>query len=346
MAINVYTGLQGSGKSYEVVGSVIVPACRNGRRIVTNIDGIDQAAIHKFLNDSTKSGAVCRYGEIMLVSDDDIKSNSFFPNSENRNDTTARPGDLIVIDEAWRFWPMDGGRLVPAHMEFFRMHRHYVDELTGVSCDVALITQDVAGLHRSLRNVIEVSFRTTKLKSLGLSKTYRLELFDGYKQIRKSRLDIYVKRYRPEIFNLYRSYATRTGTEISIDSRQNIFGNRTLWIYCILFAALTVISVTVIWHFFHPIASTKTKHVSQNSTDSHGAPQHRPRLPSSSSLPLSTSWRFAGRIRNGEISFVILQSPTGTLRLERAQSFRAIAGEMAGAVDDSWVTRYSGGEPQ
>ena len=41
MAINVYTGLPGSGKSYEVVSEVIAKQVAAGRRIVTNIDGIN-----------------------------------------------------------------------------------------------------------------------------------------------------------------------------------------------------------------------------------------------------------------------------------------------------------------
>ena len=48
MPINAYTGLMGSGKSYECVSSVIVPAIKNGRRVVTNVDGIDSDAIRAY----------------------------------------------------------------------------------------------------------------------------------------------------------------------------------------------------------------------------------------------------------------------------------------------------------
>jgi zona occludens toxin len=37
MAIKVYVGLMGSGKSYEVVSNVIVPALGRGRRVISNI---------------------------------------------------------------------------------------------------------------------------------------------------------------------------------------------------------------------------------------------------------------------------------------------------------------------
>ncbi len=48
MAINCYTGLMGSGKTYEVVLSIIIPAVCQGRRVITNISGIDSDAIRAY----------------------------------------------------------------------------------------------------------------------------------------------------------------------------------------------------------------------------------------------------------------------------------------------------------
>ena len=45
MAINAYTGLMGSGKTYEVVSSVVLPALLKGRRVVSNIEGLDYEEI-------------------------------------------------------------------------------------------------------------------------------------------------------------------------------------------------------------------------------------------------------------------------------------------------------------
>ena len=49
MAINAYTGLQGSGKSFEVMRSVVLEAIFAGRNVVTNIDGINEERIHAYL---------------------------------------------------------------------------------------------------------------------------------------------------------------------------------------------------------------------------------------------------------------------------------------------------------
>lgn len=49
MAIEVYTGLLSGGKSYEVVASVILPAIEQGRRVVKNVDGINEELIRAHL---------------------------------------------------------------------------------------------------------------------------------------------------------------------------------------------------------------------------------------------------------------------------------------------------------
>jgi zona occludens toxin len=44
MSIKAYVGRMGSGKTYEVVSVVILGALRRGRRVITNIAGLDYAA--------------------------------------------------------------------------------------------------------------------------------------------------------------------------------------------------------------------------------------------------------------------------------------------------------------
>lgn len=45
MAISAYIGIPGSGKSYEAVYNVIIPAFTSGRRVVTNIYGLQKDKI-------------------------------------------------------------------------------------------------------------------------------------------------------------------------------------------------------------------------------------------------------------------------------------------------------------
>ncbi|WP_280528188.1 zonular occludens toxin domain-containing protein [Dickeya dadantii] len=50
MSITAYIGINGSGKTYEVVRSVILPAFLNGRRIVTNITGVTNEKFIEFVS--------------------------------------------------------------------------------------------------------------------------------------------------------------------------------------------------------------------------------------------------------------------------------------------------------
>ncbi|ALJ71102.1 Zona occludens toxin [Burkholderia pseudomallei] len=250
MAINVYCGVMGSGKSYEVVSGPILHAISSGRRVVTNVDGISGERIQEYL--VRKRGIrVDSLGAVVHVTNDRIKQPSFFPDLESPDaEFVVRPGDLVAIDEAWRFWGTDSGKIQDEHMQFFRMHRHMVDPITGLSCDVALMTQDISGLHRALRAVIEMSFRMHKLKSLGIRNGYRVEMYEGWKHNAKTRTGTFVKRYDAEIFPLYQSYAGSSGTEAMIDKRQNVLANVKLLVFLGVLFALSISGVVYAWRFF------------------------------------------------------------------------------------------------
>ena len=222
MAINCYTGLQGSGKSYETVASVIVPSLKSGRRIVTNIAGLDEDAIKDFLEDQRVRREDIR--EIVHFAYEDILKPGFFCRTDEKTHehtlgTFVNAGDLVIVDEVWRFWG-SGEKLRPEHLEFFRMHRHYTD-LAGVSCDMAIITQDVGDLDRKLKAVIETTFQMVKLKNLGRPKNYRIEIYSRANTRRKPQ-QILVRKYDPKIFALYSSYDGKGGQEKVIDGRQNM----------------------------------------------------------------------------------------------------------------------------
>ncbi|MFM1433993.1 zonular occludens toxin domain-containing protein [Yersinia enterocolitica] len=93
MAISAYIGIPGSGKSYEAVCNVIIPAFTSGRRVVTNIYGLQKDKITERYPDAT--------GEIIVVDNDDVLKADFFP-FKGGEGSFCQFGDLIVIDEAWR----------------------------------------------------------------------------------------------------------------------------------------------------------------------------------------------------------------------------------------------------
>ncbi|WP_229793236.1 zonular occludens toxin domain-containing protein [Undibacterium squillarum] len=342
MAINAYVGLQGSGKSFEVVSSVIVDAIAQGRRVVTNVAGINEERIHAYLIKKRGSERE-QLGTIVHIENDRISQPQFFPDEEKPElESIVKGGDLVAIDEAWRFWGTDSGKLSHEHMQFFRMHRHYVHAETGITCDVVLMTQDISGLHRSVRNVIEFAFKMHKHKSLGLTKHYRVEIYEGWKINAKTRIDNRQKKYDPEIFPLYQSYTGGSGTEQSIDKRQNVLANKVLWYYVTGVLILGAISTYTVWKFFHPAQQSAKAPLAERIDPV--TPQQIPAAQAQVKA-MSESWHVVGEISQGNERWIVVTNTAGKLRVESPSMFYGSNASIIGDLEGERVTRWSGNQP-
>jgi zona occludens toxin len=347
MAINTYCGLMGSGKSYEVVSSVVVPAVAAGRRVVSNIAGLNSDAVREYCS-RKYSVELDLLGSVVIVTDDQVRSDNFFPAgvvaSEGASESIVLPGDLVAIDEAYKIWGGDC-KIPNAHKVFFREHRHYTHPETGVSCDLVLMTQDIGDLHRTLKVVIGSSFKTHKAKGVGLNNLYTITMWEGWKQVAKYIVKDWTKTYDPEIFPLYKSYSgSKQGRELNADARQNIFDRRMAY----KIGILVLIVCFVMWRLFnfwwgktHPadvkaVASVPTGAASVPAADGvSGASATPPRGAYSSEL------RIVGRIVIDGMPFVLVSGPSGT-RAEFASGFTGDGLRQVGTVDGEKVSRFSG----
>ncbi|MEM5426114.1 zonular occludens toxin domain-containing protein [Paraburkholderia ferrariae] len=352
MAINAYCGVMGSGKSYEVVSGPLLDAVAAGRRVVTNIDGINEKAIHEYL---CKRRGLEReeFGRVVMVATQDFLKPGFFPTEvEGSEGAVVTPGfveagDFVVVDEAWKLWKT-GTKITPEHMAFFRMHRHFVHAETGVACDVVLMIQAISGLHRDLRDVIELSFVMVKLKSLGLSKGYRVEMYETAKQNNRTRTGTFVRKYKAEIFPLYRSYAGGKGSESTVDRRQNILANKRLWLLVAGIGVMCLVSVRLLVAFFHPKG-----HVSQNTAAQTGLqgsssappPTNGSQSTGGGSKPsYSENWRIVGGYSSGNVGWVIVADNAGRLRVDSPSNYQNYGAAQVGQLDGETVTTFSGKE--
>lgn len=346
MPINTYTGLMGSGKSYECVSSVIVTAVKAGRRVVTNVDGIDGDAIRAYCHE--KFGiALDQLGSVVHCRNDDVPKADFLPYGRDDVDTFCRPGDMICIDEAWRFWGTDC-KLLPEHKVFFREHRHYVHPDTKVSCDLVLMVQDIGDLNRALKVVVEVTFRTTKLKTLGLDKSYRVEWWEGYKLTNKGRVGVQNKRYDPEVFPLYSSYSGGKGKELQVDGRQNVLKNPKLWILALGVVLMFSVSIWKVLGFFGGSQAKAAQSSASASAPVQTAKQAAASAPSQQQAQIPTfseQWRIVGMMRSGDQFMVAVAGPDGRVRLEHPSAFQNSGDLMTGDVDGKRVATWSGVRP-
>src|SRR5437764_152067 len=115
MAVTAYVGEPGSGKTYEVVTEVVLPALREGRRVVSNIRGLhyDEMKAYLMVDCTVAEEAL---GELVLVDVEDPGKPNFFY-TEAQPESVVRPGDLVVLDECWR-WFGKGMTINKAMFEF------------------------------------------------------------------------------------------------------------------------------------------------------------------------------------------------------------------------------------
>lgn len=224
MAIMAYTGVMGSGKTYEAVSTAALTALKAGRRVVTNISGFNFELIRDHIGNFA-DGSLLEPHKVIVIPSKRITEPHFFFDPDNNEDSVVKAGDLVLIDEVWAFWGTDA-KLTTEHQKFFRMHRHYTEVVSGTSCDLVIMIQDLTSLNRFVKGVLESNFKFTKMKTLGMSSRYRVEVYEGNRQRKASLVSASVNKYDKRIFPLYKSYEAGTGKEGVVDGRQNLFANK------------------------------------------------------------------------------------------------------------------------
>lgn len=230
MAIKAYVGRMGSGKSYEVVSNVIVPALGRGRRVISNIAGLQFEVIKAYLIEEKKVPED-QIGQLISVNHDAVLDPQFW--LTDKDDISTRdalfmlPGDLVCLDEIWRFW--EGfKRPHDRVLNFVRMHRHMLDE-KGVSSDLALVTQDIMDVGPPVRRVVEETFRMTKLVMVGAPKKYRIDVYSGAQARDDKPLRQFFRAYDSKFFPMYSSHSLKKegqeAKEENIDQRGNILNH-------------------------------------------------------------------------------------------------------------------------
>lgn len=345
MPINAYTGLMGSGKTYEVVGFVILPALLRGRRVVTNVEGLDYEKIKAYVHDKHPDAEL---GELLLVTNDQISSDDFFPCRDGDENAMVKGGDMVCIDEAWRFFGTST-KIKTSTQVFLREHRHYTDPVTKVSCDLALMLQSIGDLHRTVKSVVELSFRTHKLKTVGLNKRYRLDMFEGTNQKISARANTWQKAYDPAIFGLYSSYAAGSGKELAIDGRQNILKDPRNWAMVAGVFVLFGLGGWGINHLYSKYSAKKpapTAEATATLANGPAGPGKTTPAPSAPPAPpklvQSQDWRLAGRIVTARGERAVLTGQAGRVRVEDPALFVGYGWDSRAMVEGEQISAWSG----
>ena len=274
----IFTGSMGAGKTIGVLEHLILPALNRGQRVVTDIPlYIDKIAEYLALHHPNSK---FNLDLIKLVSEDEIRQPNFWFTQTQYGETITQPGDLIIIDEAYRFYGTSNKINEQSDVNLaLRLSRKAVGGIGNFSTEIVFVTQDYGDLSRVLRNVCNSLMYMRKLDFVGRPKEYRVDVFADTRKApeRQRPISSSERPYNSAMYELYNSFVGGVGLDIGsgfkgddsqLDERINIY-NQPLTLfgfevpltlgkakkYAII--ALVFIVLFGAWFFTHLITSVK-----------------------------------------------------------------------------------------
>jgi zona occludens toxin len=315
MAITAYTGVPGAGKSYALIEQVIVPAVMKGRRVLTNIAGVNPDKVHDYCAAKVDPD---KLGEVILFDGAKALLLGFFPTEEKPDtDTFVKGGDLIVFDE-WRLTIPRRGKVPNPDLEpFLRFHRHLVNA-AGVTCDLAIGTQLITDIHADFRGLVERSYKFRKLKAVGLPKVFAWDAYEGSTQGKGEAYATGNGKYNKEIFALYKSYDTDgEGKELSTDKRTSLYSTSVM----VAGGAFLLCIIGGTWGMMNFFSPDVPEVPPPDLAVPGGAPGAVPGAPPGSFTPRQSAFRIVGHILGDEGVRIILADNEGTTRIVGPNGF-------------------------
>lgn len=346
--ISAYVGLPGAGKSYAVVANVIMPALKEGRRVVTNIP-----LVRDEVRKITPKGEIC-----------ELPIEAVATNPETIDDYCTA-GCVLVLDEAWRLWPagVKSNQVPESFRSLLAEHRHKVDR-EGRSTQIVIVTQDLQQISAWARSLIEITFVHTQLGHVGANRKYRVASYRGAVDTIGAPQSRVIREaygtYRAAVYKLYTSHTMREGggtgsvDEKAIDKRATIWGRPMVW------AGLGFVVIAPVWAgttlyslFLAPAAETLS--ATEGSTPGPAAPAAQQTIAAPSPPPVAErpravaearkalpAYRVSGYVRSteGRDGYVMIEAAGRWVTLPIAECWFAGDGLTRCSFDGFTVTEF------
>lgn len=214
-----HEGLPGSGKSYEACIQHIIPALMAGRRVVTNIEGINHA---KFAEVTGIPEKICKMLLLCVFHPEEDKNIETRIQLQKQSILDHSGKDaLIVIDEIQNLFPSGREKLSEQWQRYITEHRH--DGL-----DIILMGQDRRDCHNIWRRRIQRVITFTKQTALGRDQNYTWVAYEATTPEKYRKIRAGGGKYEKKYFGLYDSHTGGTeNTSSYSDDRINIFKSGT-----------------------------------------------------------------------------------------------------------------------
>lgn len=153
MALYLYYGKVGDGKSHHVVATEILPAVRDGRKMYVYMDGLNPRRLSQFAGRNANVVLWDNVDQVRAACQLEVDDR------EGRGLTLDR-GSLIVVDEAQMVWDArEWQKTGKQALAFFEYHRHF-------GLDVVLITQAPGRLDKGLVRLANECLHVKNLRFL------------------------------------------------------------------------------------------------------------------------------------------------------------------------------------
>lgn len=344
MAIHNYCGLPGSGKSYSVVEQVLIPALKDGRRIVTNVP-LKMETIYEDYPSA----------DIELFDLTNVASEFFDLDLHE-----SRRGAVWIIDECWKRFPQ-GTRVdaIPKPVgAFFAEHRHFVGD-DGFSTEIVLVCQSITQLAAFIRELVDTTYITKKMDKVGQDGRFRVDIYAGPQNLTRPDREQFVRQsfgtYKKSVWRYYSSH-TRNRTSFGAGNEKTVGRSGSIWkspIFIlgipagVIGATVAVVNLVSFFGGSHaqadvaaPGRSSPSAQVQTFGAVATSAPLRDPAL--------SEKWRLVGVVwRSGRDGLAVLQSSEGSANRTipvkgNCSTVRNVPHKWTCQVDGQLVTEYSG----
>ncbi len=255
-----HEGLPGSGKSFEACVFHIIPALKAGRRVVTNIEGIN----FKKFSDITGIPEPVVKSMLKCVFHPEEKDVEKRVELQRQSVLDASGKDaLVVIDEIQNLFPSGREKLSSDWMRYITEHRH--DGL-----DIILMGQDRRDCHNVWRRRIQRVITFTKQTALGRDGHYTWAAFEATKPEVYKKISSGSRSYEKQYFGLYASHTSGTkNTDPYKDDRVNIFKGAGFKYGLPLAVVVGFFAVNYLKNFFTPAQTVEPEPAPVHSVEVH-----------------------------------------------------------------------------
>lgn len=240
--INLMLGQPGGGKSHEAVVFHLIPALKQGRKVITNLALVMdkfQAYFPEYCHlIEIREPYTERYTDPKTAQEASRLVRPFSQESHYgdpwRQEETGT-GPLYIIDECHLALPVRG---TPIEVEeWYSLHRHE-------GADVLLITQSYGKCNRAIRDLVQVVYRCKKATAFGTNDRYIRKVQDG---LRGEVVNTSIRQYEKTYFGFWKSH-TRSSAAVAELQANDIVPIWKRWPFKGAAIMFTIAACMIVWN--------------------------------------------------------------------------------------------------